>query len=281
MNDHGNVRIPQSRKDEVIESAWNDGLLAGVCALVPAGASVYYATKTYAGFRKATNASSRTALVIMPALFAFAFSSELKLDHKQREMASVYEHNSKMGEWIENGQDQSITRKRTEIEMKESARISDLYKKSIADSGVRIVPGNKLGLTHKIANFWQENPFKMLGALSAPTVLYIFKMKSEKSHLQVQSMVMHTRVYGQFIVLSLLMSIMGFKAYMDQYGNFITQLEADRRAEDMARARREFQESLKLNRERAQRMKNFSKTLKDDRIEKNGQGKKKEKVVIL
>jgi len=217
----------------------------------------------------------------MPALFAFAFSSELKLDHKQREMASVYEHNSKMGEWIENGQDQSITRKRTEIEMKESARISDLYKKSIADSGVRIVPGNKLGLTHKIANFWQENPFKMLGALSAPTVLYIFKMKSEKSHLQVQSMVMHTRVYGQFIVLSLLMSIMGFKAYMDQYGNFITQLEADRRAEDMARARREFQESLKLNRERAQRMKNFSKTLKDDKIEKNGQGKKKEKVVIL
>ena len=60
-------------------------------------------------------------------------------------------------------------------------------------------------------NFWQENPFKLLAAVGVPTVLYIFKGKQGQEHLALQMKVMHTRVFGQFAVITMLLTLMGCK----------------------------------------------------------------------
>ena len=61
--------------------------------------------------------------------------------------------------------------------------------------------------------------------------------RNDQKHLQLQSKLMHTRVFGQFTVIGMLLSLMGFKTYMDSMGKFITQKEADIRVEEMKRMR--------------------------------------------
>lgn len=61
--------------------------------------------------------------------------------------------------------------------------------------------------------------------------------RQDQKHLQLQSKIMHTRVFGQFTVITMLLALMGFKTYMDSMGKFITQKEADIRVEEMKRMR--------------------------------------------
>merc|ERR1740136_479363 len=91
-------------------------------------------------------------------------------------------------------------------ELAADRQLHALYRKSVEESGVRIVPGDSLSIHHLVANFWQENPFKILAGLGIPTVLYIFKGKN-KTNMQLQSKLMHTRVYGQFAVSKLVQDL--------------------------------------------------------------------------
>ena len=68
---------------------------------------------------------------------------------------------------------------------------------------------------------------------------------------------MHTRVYGQFAVLTMLLGLMGFKSYMDSWGKFVTEVEAENRVVEMEQMRRDLIERIAFNRnldERRQQM---------------------------
>merc|ERR1712150_38278 len=137
------------------------------------------------------------------------------------------EHSRKSAKWAEEVHQKARKNAVTPISEADSeAQLAELYRKSVESSGVRVVPGAKLGVHHQFANYWQESPFKILGFFGVPTVAYIFYGKSGQQHLQFQSMVMHTRVFGQFAVISMLLGLMGFKDYMDRNGKFITEAEA-------------------------------------------------------
>lgn len=220
------------RSAEVTAAAFQEGLFAGALTLIPSTAAVYTAMRNQK-FVRATNWQSRTALTIMPPLFAFAISAELKLSHSMEEMKRKTDHSREVSEWAEKQHDakkESLQRMGTDTGLE--TQLHAVYKKSVEDSGVRIVPGDTLGAQHKIANFWQDNPFKILAGIGVPTVLYIFRGRNEKN-LQLQSKLMHTRVYGQFAVITMLLGLMGFKSYMDSHGKYITQYEADTRVEEM------------------------------------------------
>ena len=240
---------PASRSEEVVQSAWRDGAIGAMCALVPAGVGVWYGMKYSDWFRRSTNNQSRTALVIMPALAVFSLVSERKVEQMKREIANNMEHKEKMFEWAQQERDRRRQARANSSDRSEEEHLSEIYRKTVLDSGFRIVPGNTLGVHHKIANFWQENPFKVLAGIGIPSILYIFKGRSEKAHLQVQSMIMHTRVFGQGLVIMSLLGIMGFKAYMDHEGKFITEADAEKRVEDMEDAHENF--LMKLEQEDA------------------------------
>lgn len=257
---------PQHRAEEVTWTAIRDGLISGACGLVPSSLGVWAAMKN-PKFVRATNWQSRTALVVMPSLFMFAYSAEHKLQHRMLEVASESEHSKSISDWaearhleerrkiqkrIQNSStgDGSLLDVTSPTEAEKETHLTELYRQGVENSGVRIVPGDRLGPHHQFANFWQENPFKILAALGVPTVLYIFKGRQGQQHLQLQMKLMHTRVFGQFAVLTMLLTLMGFKQYMDQNGKFITELEADVRVEEMRRVRAELLQRMERDKKR-------------------------------
>lgn len=206
----------------------------------------------------------------MPPLFAFAAAAEHKLVHSMHEMASHAEHSKEMAQWSHEQQRElhehrkSLQRMTTqkilaEPGMREDGnlmvsdeeherKILEKFRESVLNSNVRVVPGDSLGIHHSIANFWQENPFKILAAIGVPTVLYIFKGRQGQEHLQLQMKVMHTRVFGQFAVISMLLTLMGFKEYMDRSGKFITESDVQARIAQMQESRRELMWRLQRDR---------------------------------
>lgn len=121
----------------------------------------------------------------MPPLFAFAAAAENKLVHSIHDMASRTEHSKQMAEWsaqrelhehrkkLQKMTTQKILSQpgmRSDGNLKQSneeheKEIEAKFRESVLNSGVRVVSGNSLGMHHTIANFWQENPFKILGAI--------------------------------------------------------------------------------------------------------------------
>jgi hypothetical protein len=199
-------------------------------ALIPSTGAVYLAMRN-PRFVKATNWQSRTALAIMPALFMYGYAAESKLIHRMEEVAEETQHTEASVKWAE--KHQQLAKENTTLAAEAEHELTSLYKKSVAESGVRIVPGDRLSFHHQIANYWQENPFKILAIAGIPAVGYIFWGRAGKDHLQLQMKVMHTRVMGQFTVISLLLGLMGFKEYMDRNGKFITESEANARVAEM------------------------------------------------
>lgn len=232
---------PKARTEEATSAAMNDGLVAGFLTLIPSTLAVHQAMKN-PKFVRATNWQSRTALAIMPPLFMFGLTAEMTLSWKMEEMASEANHHKKVSEYAH--------RQTAHVDESETnEKLYKLYQKSVEESGVRIVPGNTLGIHHQAANFVQNHPFKILAGVGIPSVLYIFRGRSDQKHLQLQSKIMHTRVFGQFAVIGMLLSLMGFKSLMDSQGKFITQEEADARVEEMKRMRQELLESIEFDKQ--------------------------------
>jgi len=144
-------------------------------------------------------------------------------------------------------------------------QMTNMYRNSIENSGVRIVPGASLSPHHVACNFIQEHPFKLLTVVGVPSVAYIFYGKNHQQHLQVQQQIMHTRVIGQFTVIALLLTFMGFKTYMDMYGKFITEAEMDLRVKDMQIAREHFMETIQKGDEREEHIKELKKHLQEEK----------------
>jgi hypothetical protein len=199
---------------------------------------------------QSTNWQSRTAMVIMPVLFTFAVSAERTLDHKMKEMANRNEHIRDSAVWAEKKHAENITTNTSSVKQDSKDtedQLLELYRHSVAHSGVRVVPS--LGPHHKVANFWQDHPFKVLAAMAVPAVGYIYYGRAGKEHLPMQMKIIHTRVMGQFAVISLLLTLMGFKEYMDRNGKFITEEESERRVEEMRQVREGLMQRLAVDKQ--------------------------------
>jgi len=221
---------PQSRKGEVVEHAYNEGLVNGGMVLAPALAGLYFAMKNPT-FRKVTNWQSRTAIVIMPALFAFGFTAEDRMVHRMREVAEETDHSIRTIEWAE--------RKR---QTTKDVKLHDLYKQSILDTNVRLVEGGELTTFQKAANYVQANPFKVIAGFGVPAVGLIFYGQGPSEQLSMK--ILHTRVLGQFTVICTLLGVMGMKEIMDSQGRYITEDEVEERVAEMTKTRQELLQRL-------------------------------------
>ena len=145
---------PAHRSGEATSEATKDGLISAFLTLIPSTAAVYVAMKASPKFVKSTNWQSRTALAIMPPFFMFTLSAEKKLNHKMNEMATLSEHSKKVNEWAEDNKVVDRTNVASGNKRRESAnsQLLALYRQSVAESGVRIVPGDSLGVHHQAAN---------------------------------------------------------------------------------------------------------------------------------
>ncbi|KAL7562265.1 hypothetical protein ACA910_004070 [Epithemia clementina (nom. ined.)] len=263
---------PPSRKQEATDDAVREGLISGGMVLVPTLGSLYIAMQNKV-FLACTNWQSRTAMAIMPALFAFAFTAEMQLHYKMTEIAQETQHSTDTVKWAERHHQQALQNYASGVENQQQQQqqqqqvllpsqpqlqpqkppltvaekemhLMSLYKRSVEESGVNIVPGNELGVHHRLANFISANPIKSLAVVAVPSVALILYGRSGKEHLQMSIKILHTRVFGQFTTLVLLLSIMGFKDYMNRNGKFITEEEAERRVQEMKLIRQQLSDRL-------------------------------------
>ena len=241
---------PHTRNQEAATEARNEGLVNGALALVASSAGVALAMKR-PGFLQRTNVQSRTALAIMPALFVFGFTAENKLQNKMHQIAHESRHSNETVKWAE---EQMAIQKQQRQNLNDTMHLTSLYQKSVEESGVCIIPGDKLGIHHKMANYAAENPIKVLAGAAIPAVAGILYGNAGKQHLEFSVALLHTRVFGQFTTLALLLGVMGFKEFMDANGRFITQAEADARVEEMHQVRASLMARLHHERELQQEM---------------------------
>lgn len=220
---------PLDKRDEVADQAFKEGLINGLFTLVPTTGAMYVALQKSEWLRRSTNMQSRTALCIMPALFMFGFTSEEKVVHRMREMAKEAQHSHESVTWAE--------AQLTQSQVEHQKELTDLYRRAVYESGVRVVPGDRLGVHHIMANYVQENPFKVLASFAVPGVAWIFYGRAGQEHLTFSMKLMHTRVFGQFATISMLLGVMGFKEFMDRSGKFITESQAEARVEEMQELR--------------------------------------------
>jgi hypothetical protein len=137
----------------------------------------------------------------MPPLFAFAYSAESKLVHRMHEMASDAEHSKHMAEWTHQhmikehkkqlkrmatqkilqqpGMENVVTHKTEGDDEAHEKEIVDKFRESVLNSNIRVIPGNELGFYHKVANFWQENPFKILAFAGSKLIHLLAKCFTE------------------------------------------------------------------------------------------------------
>mmetsp|Transcript_20078 Transcript_20078/g.56945 ORF Transcript_20078/g.56945 Transcript_20078/m.56945 type:complete len:255 (-) Transcript_20078:253-1017(-) len=228
---------PQHKSGELTGEAMNEGLVNGTMTLIPCLGALYLAMQR-PGFRKVTNWQSRTAMVIMPALFVFSLSGEKKMEHRMKQLAEETEHTLRSVEWA----DRQARLEKYQSNEEERERRRDLYRHSVMQSGVSIVP--QLRTHHEIANYVQSNPIKVLLGVGVPAVAAVFYGRSGKPHLSMQMKILHTRVLGQASVLVTLLSVMTLKHFMDQQGQFMTQDDVERRIDEMEEARLKMMERL-------------------------------------
>lgn len=81
-------------------------------------------------------------------------------------------------------------------------------------------PKSKMPLHHQLMNSLYEHPFRIIAALGIPFGGYILNEQMKLKHLQFSQRLLHSRVIIQFGVLSILITTMGFKTYMDTHGKF-------------------------------------------------------------
>jgi hypothetical protein len=227
---------PQHRNKEVTDAAMAEGIQSGVLTLIPTLGALYIAMQK-PGFRKVTNWQSRTAMAIMPAFFMFAFTAENKLMHRMHEVAEETEHAIKSVEWAEK-------QHRLQQSDQDREKLRDLYRHSILESGVRIIPGQQLGAFHKSANYIQSNPFKVIAGIGIPAVAAVYYGRSTKQHLNMQMKLLHTRVFGQFSVICTLLGVMGLKEIMDRKGKYVTEADIEARVDEMEATRDKMLERL-------------------------------------
>ena len=108
---------PGHRKQEAPDVATHEGLISGGLTLLPTSGALYIAMQNKT-FLARTNWQSRTALVIMPALFVFAFTAEHSLANKMREMAKETQHGNATVEWAESELQKRLTTNKEQLQQR-------------------------------------------------------------------------------------------------------------------------------------------------------------------
>lgn len=249
---------PRERSDEATHEAMVEGGMNALLTVLPLMGVVMIAMKNSPSFVKRTNWQSRTALVVMPTLFVATLTSEQKFVHKMKEIAAETEHSVKTVEWAEQQMIEKHKANITNNMHSTEDHLKELYQQSVLQSrstNVCIVPGNQLKWYHRSANFIANNPIKVLASLAIPSVAWIFYGNTNKQHLDFSVKIMHTRVFGQFTTLSILLGVIGFKEFMDHNGRFISEGEATERVNEMELVRQQLLYRLQLQKEHTEEIK--------------------------
>jgi hypothetical protein len=97
------------------------------------------------------------------------------------------------------------------------------------DPVVEIQKHSHLPAHHIVMNYIYDHPFQMIAALGVPLAGGILTTQMHNTHLTLSQKIMHSRVFAQGGVLSILLTTMAFREYMDRRGRFLEPEEEEKR----------------------------------------------------
>lgn len=163
-------------------------------------AGVAAATHFVPRFRKATSVSAKTALAVSPFFLAYFLQTELVM-HRANHDPHAY---GLVGD--------------TE---------GDAARKS------KLLPRAELNVAQKAANWCYTNPFKMIVGMGVPAVGGILYSLRNEGNLKLSQKLIHTRVYGQMTVVSMVVVMMGFQEMMKRNGGLFVVSETEEEEEEV------------------------------------------------
>lgn len=171
------------KKKRTMEIAMNSAIVTATGGGITALAATAYLTKFNANFNKYMSISAKTSLPVMTVLFLFSLQYELKMHDVQ------------------------INPKKYGIDAKNHTMLEP-------------VAPTTLPIHHRLMNYFHDHPFSMIAGMGIPFVGYILKEQMKLKHITFSQRLLHTRVFGQFGVITIAMTVMAFKDYMDTHGKF-------------------------------------------------------------
>jgi hypothetical protein len=78
----------------------------------------------------------------------------------------------------------------------------------------------RIPVHHRIMNYIYDNPFRTIIVSGIPFAALIFRQQMNQQHLTLSQKIMHSRVYAQAGIITMLLSTMAFREYMDRHGRF-------------------------------------------------------------
>ena len=171
----------KKKADRVFSLSMGDGIKWGLGTTAIVGAATAALTLKNKRFNAATNMSSRMAIPVMAGLFGFAVNFERTMVFAQR-----YPDKYGLTDYISTGK----------------------------------VHASNMPFHHSMLNYIYDHPYQLIGALGAPWFAWILRHELSMRHLTLSQKIMHTRVFAQAGILSVLLSTMAFREYMHKHGRF-------------------------------------------------------------
>lgn len=172
----------QMRKERVMNLAFGEALKWSAGGVMLAGAGVALATARSTSFAKYMSVSAKTSLPVMAGLFLFA----LKYEH-----GIIY-----------------INRNPQDWGLVDDVIISGKVTKS------------NMPLHHRVANALYDNTFAVILCTGAPLAAAVLSQQLKLKHLTLSQRVMHSRVYAQAGILTVGLSTLAFREWMEKRGRF-------------------------------------------------------------
>ncbi len=170
------------RKETILNLAMGEGSKWGITGFIVAGAATALATMKSKKFDKMTSVSAKASIPVMAGLGLWSFKYEITAHDAQLR--------------------------------------PEKYGLIALDPNAPHKFISKMPWHHKAINYVYDHPFQMIATMAAPLVGSIMYTQSHNTHLTFSQKIMHSRVFAQAGVLSILLTTMAFREYMDRKGRY-------------------------------------------------------------
>lgn len=223
MGIFSNYGTDSSQKDRIMALAAYEATKYSITTILFAGGLTALATWKSKSFRTYTNISAKVAGPTMAGLGVFSYRFEMV----------QYDAQINPEKW---GLDEASLERGGKI--------------ILADKGIKS-SRKTMPLHHKVLNYMYDHPFGMVAGLGFPFAGYILKQNLKLKHLTLSQKIMHSRVFAQAGVLTILLTTMAFRGYMDENGRFPDpaeeeELSAKREAEKDSKQSKDDSSSLEV-----------------------------------
>lgn len=177
---HDNGLGDQVKRERIMSICMGEAIKTSAISTVAAAAATLALTYRFKNFNRFTSLSIKVAIPSMAMLGSFSYAYEST-------MSEALIHPERFG----------------------------LTDEVMASGKVTRIP-----VHHRALNYIYDHPFHMVTALGIPLAGTIFSQQMKNTHLTLSQKVMHSRVFAQGGVLSILLVTMAFREYMDRHGRF-------------------------------------------------------------